>query len=172
MVRIVRETDKTPIDDVIKKHGISRQTLYVWKRKFSGMDVDDARKLRALEQENAKLQKLLAEKLLDIEVLKDINKKKNGERARPSEAGGPCARALEAVAPTGVRSPQCCAFRIEVGVEERGRRRARYGADARARRAIPTLRLPAHSHLPRARTQHERRSCVPPMASRGASGAS
>lgn len=76
MVRIVREADKSPPDEVAKRHGVSRQTLYVWKRKFSGMDVDEARRLKALEQENAKLKKLLAEKLLDIEVLKDINSKK------------------------------------------------------------------------------------------------
>lgn len=76
MVRIVREADKSPVDVVAKKHGVSAPTLYAWKRKFGGMDVDDAKKLKALEQENAKLKKLLAEKLLDIEVLKDINSKK------------------------------------------------------------------------------------------------
>ena len=76
MVRIVREADKSPVDVVAKKHGVSAPTVYAWKRKFGGMDVDDAKKLKALEQENAKLKKLLAEKLLDIEVLKDINSKK------------------------------------------------------------------------------------------------
>jgi transposase-like protein len=76
MVRIVRETDKAAVADVAKKHGVSSETVYQWKRKFGGMDVDDAKKLKALEQENAKLKKLLAEKLLDIEVLKDINSKK------------------------------------------------------------------------------------------------
>jgi putative transposase len=76
MVRILRETDKTPIEDVAKKHGVSTQTLYVWKRKFGTMGVDDTKRLRALEQENAKLKKLLVERMLDIEVLKDINSKK------------------------------------------------------------------------------------------------
>jgi putative transposase len=76
MVRIVRETDKTAVDAVAKKHGVSAPTLYAWKRRFGGMDVDDAKRLKALEQENGKLKKLLAEKLLDIEVLKDINSKK------------------------------------------------------------------------------------------------
>lgn len=76
MVRMVRETDKSPIDVVAKRNGVSVPTLYVWKRKFRGMDVEDAKKLKALEQENAKLKKLLAERLLDIEVLKDINSKK------------------------------------------------------------------------------------------------
>ena len=76
MVRIVREADKSPPDDVAKRHGISRQTLYVWKRKFSGMDVDDARRLKSLETENTKLKKLLADRLLEIDVLKEINAKK------------------------------------------------------------------------------------------------
>ena len=76
MVRIVREADKTPVDAVARKHGVSVPTVYAWKRKFGGMDVDDAKRLKALEQENAKLKKLLAEKLLDIEVLKDINSKR------------------------------------------------------------------------------------------------
>lgn len=76
MVRIVREADRVPVAEVAKKHGISGETLYTWRRKFGGMDVDDAKRLKALEVENAKLKKLLAEKLLDIEVLKDINSKK------------------------------------------------------------------------------------------------
>ncbi len=76
MVRILREADKSPIQDVAKKHGISDQTIYVWRRKFGTMTTEDAKKLKALEAENAKLKKLLAEKLLDIEVLKDINSKK------------------------------------------------------------------------------------------------
>jgi putative transposase len=76
MVRMVREADKSPIDAVAKKHGVSVPTLYVWKRKFGGMEVDDAKRLKALELENGKLKKLLAERMLDIEVLKDINSKK------------------------------------------------------------------------------------------------
>lgn len=76
MVRIVREADRSPRDEVAKRHGVSRQTLYVWKRKFSGMDVDDARRLKSLESENSKLKKLLADRLLEIEVLKEVNAKK------------------------------------------------------------------------------------------------
>lgn len=76
MVRIIREADRTSIAEVAKKHGISDQTIYIWKRKFGTMGVDDAKRLKALEQENAKLKKLLAERMLDIEVLKDVNSKK------------------------------------------------------------------------------------------------
>jgi transposase-like protein len=76
MVRIVREADRAPVADVAKKHGISRETLYKWRRTFGGMDVLDAKRLKALEQENAKLKKMLADRMLDIEALKDINSKK------------------------------------------------------------------------------------------------
>ncbi len=60
-----------PVDVVAKKHGVSAPTLYAWKRKFGGMDVEDAKRLKVLEHANAKLKKLLAERMLDIEVRKD-----------------------------------------------------------------------------------------------------
>ena len=63
MVRIIREADRTPVNEVAKKHGISGETLYKWKRKFGAMNVDDARRLKSLELENAKLKKLLADPL-------------------------------------------------------------------------------------------------------------
>jgi putative transposase len=61
---------------VCRKHGISGATFYKWKAKFGGMDVSDARKLKALEDENTKLKKLLAEAMLDNAMLKDLNSKK------------------------------------------------------------------------------------------------
>jgi len=76
MVKILRETDKTSVADVAKKHGVSAETVYQWKRKFGGMDVDDAKRLKSLEAENAKLKKLLADRMLEIEVLKEVNAKK------------------------------------------------------------------------------------------------
>ena len=76
MVRIVRESDKVSVADLAKKHSVSTETIYGWKRKFGGMNVDEAKRLKSLEAENARLKKLLAEKMLDIEVLKDINSKK------------------------------------------------------------------------------------------------
>lgn len=76
MVKMLRETDKSSVADVAKRHGISTETLYKWKRKFGGMDVDDAKRLKSLEAENAKLKKMLADRMLDIEVLKEINAKK------------------------------------------------------------------------------------------------
>jgi len=62
--------------EVCRKHGISGATFYKWKAKFGGMDVSDAKRLRALEDENAKLKKLLAESMLDIAILKDVNSRK------------------------------------------------------------------------------------------------
>ncbi|MCK5779119.1 MAG: transposase [Rhodospirillales bacterium] len=62
--------------DVCRKHGISEGTFYKYKAKFGGMEVSDARRLRALEDENAKLKKLLAEQMLDNAILKDVASKK------------------------------------------------------------------------------------------------
>ena len=62
--------------DVCRRHGISEATFYKWKAKFGGLEVSEARRLRTLEEENAKLKKLLAEAMLDIAVLKDISSKK------------------------------------------------------------------------------------------------
>jgi putative transposase len=62
--------------DVCRKHGISSATFYKWKAKYGGLDVSDAKRLRALEDENAKLKKLLAEAELDKAMLKEIATKK------------------------------------------------------------------------------------------------
>jgi putative transposase len=62
--------------DLCRKHGISQATFFNWKSKFGGMDVSDARRLRMLEEENRKLKKLLAETMLDVAMLKDINSRK------------------------------------------------------------------------------------------------
>jgi len=62
--------------DVCRRHGISEATFYKYKSKYGGLQVSDAKRLKALESENAQLKKLLAESLLDNAVLKDINAKK------------------------------------------------------------------------------------------------
>jgi len=62
--------------DVCRRHGISEATFYNWKAKFGGMDVSEARKLKALEVENARLKRMVADLHLDIEILKDVNSKK------------------------------------------------------------------------------------------------
>ena len=62
--------------DVCRKHGISDATFYKWKAKYGGLEVSDAKRLKALEDENAKLKKLLAEAMLDNAMLKDVASKK------------------------------------------------------------------------------------------------
>lgn len=58
--------------DVCRRHGISSATFYKWKAKYGGMDVSDARKLKTLETENARLKKLLADSMLDVSILKNL----------------------------------------------------------------------------------------------------
>jgi transposase-like protein len=76
MVKILREADTAPVMDVAKKHGISDQTIYLWRKKFGQLEPADVRKLRQLEQENAKLKKLVAERDLEIELMKEVAAKK------------------------------------------------------------------------------------------------
>jgi putative transposase len=62
--------------DLCRKHGISEATFYSWKSKFGGMDISEAKRLKALETENAKLKRLLADSMLDNAALKDLLSKK------------------------------------------------------------------------------------------------
>ena len=76
MVAMLREAERSSVGEVAKKHGVSEQTLYVWRRKFGGMDVADAKRLKALEVENARLKKMLAESQLVVEVMIEVAAKK------------------------------------------------------------------------------------------------
>jgi putative transposase len=77
IIGILREQESgSKTADVCRKHGVSEATFYKWKAKFGGMEVSDARRLRQLEEENARLKKLLADAMLDNAVLKDIASKK------------------------------------------------------------------------------------------------
>lgn len=76
MVKILREADRTPVAEVAKKHGISEQTVYVWRKRFGKLEATDVKHLRTLQQENARLKKLVAERDLEIELMKEINAKK------------------------------------------------------------------------------------------------
>jgi putative transposase len=58
--------------DLCRKHGISDATFYKWRAKYGGMDVSDAKRLKALQEENAKLKKLLAESMLDVATLREL----------------------------------------------------------------------------------------------------
>jgi putative transposase len=77
IIAILREQEAgASTADVCRKHGISSATFYKWKARFGGLDVSDARRLKALEDENAKLKRLLADAMLDNVMLKDIAAKK------------------------------------------------------------------------------------------------
>ena len=76
MVKILREADKIPVARVAKKHGVSEQTIYAWRKRFGTLEAVDVKRLRQLEQENAKLKKLVAERDLEIDVMKEVARKK------------------------------------------------------------------------------------------------
>jgi putative transposase len=82
IIGILREQEAgAKTAEVCRKHGISGATFYKWKAKYGGLDVSDAKRLKALEAENAKLKRLLAEAMLDNAMLKDIASK-NGDARR------------------------------------------------------------------------------------------
>lgn len=76
MVAIIRETDRDGVPAVAKRHKLSEQTIYTWRKRFGVFQPDDVRRLKQLEAENARLKKLVAERDLEIEVMKEIAGKK------------------------------------------------------------------------------------------------
>ena len=72
MVAIIREADRDPVSEVAKRHGVSEQTIYIWRKRFGGFQATDVRRLRQLEAENARLKRLVAERDLEIEVMKEV----------------------------------------------------------------------------------------------------
>jgi putative transposase len=75
MVKILREADKTPVTEVAKKYGVAEQTIYIWRQRFGKLEPADVKRLRYLEQENGRLKKMVAERDLEIEVMKEIARK-------------------------------------------------------------------------------------------------
>jgi putative transposase len=76
MVAIIREADRDGVGAVAKRHKVSEQTLYTWRKRFGAFQPDEVRRLKQLEQETARLKKLVAERDLEIEVMKEIAAKK------------------------------------------------------------------------------------------------
>lgn len=77
IIGFLREADAgMPVKDLCRRHGFSEASYYLWRGKFGGMDVSDAKRLKALEAENAKLKKLLAEAMLEREVTREVLRKK------------------------------------------------------------------------------------------------
>jgi putative transposase len=75
IMRILRESEMSTVSEVSRVHGITEQTLYRWRRKYAGMDMADAKRLKALEEENRRLKALVADQALNIAVLKEVNSK-------------------------------------------------------------------------------------------------
>lgn len=77
IIAILREQEAgVPVTDLCRKHGVSSPTFYKWKAKYGGLDVSEARRLKALEDENARLKRMLADAMLDNVALKDLLGKK------------------------------------------------------------------------------------------------
>ena len=77
IIKVLKEQESGQATaEVCRRYGISPGTFYKWKAKFGGMEVSDARKLKALESENARLKRLVADLSLDNAILKDVNSKK------------------------------------------------------------------------------------------------
>ena len=76
MVTILREADERPVLEVAKKHGVSAPTIYGWRKHFGTLEPADIKRLRHLEHENGRLKKMVADRDLEIDVLKEITRKK------------------------------------------------------------------------------------------------
>ena len=77
IIKFLKEGDAgVPVKDLCRKHGFSEASFYLWRSKFGGMDISDAKRLKALEQENARLKRLLADALLENEATKEALRKK------------------------------------------------------------------------------------------------
>jgi putative transposase len=77
VIGILREGESgSSVKAVCAQHNISEATYYAWKRKFGGMDVSEARRLRGLEEENARLKRLVADQAVQLQILKEVNSKK------------------------------------------------------------------------------------------------
>jgi putative transposase len=76
MVKILREADRAPVAEVAKKHGISDQTIYGWRRRYGTLTPADVKRLRQLEHENTRLKKLVADRDLELDVMREISQKK------------------------------------------------------------------------------------------------
>ena len=115
--------------DLARKHGISEATFYNWKAKYGGMDVSEARRLKALEDENAKLKKLLAEQMLDAAALRELLQK-NGSARRQARERRASAGRYGPVGTAGLPHRQCGSHDDPLPIKAG----ARYGvADATAR---------------------------------------
>ena len=149
MVSILREADRDTTATAAKRHGISEQTIYTWRKRFGAFEADDVRRLKQLEAENARLKKLVVERDLEIEVMKEIAQK-SGERAGPPRGGNLC-DGPRPVAAAGLHADRGCAVCAELPFAPG--REGRTGAQAHGGALGPAsaLRVSPDRGLPRAR---------------------
>src|ERR1700745_2010506 len=132
MVAIIRETDRNPVPVVAKRHGVSEQTIYTWRKRFGTFQADDVRRLKQLEHENARLKKLVAERDLEIEVMKEVAAKKL--------VSVPARRRPGAYSPgRGLSAPRACAlFSVaRSALRYQGRKAAKNAARSISRKHLP-----------------------------------
>ena len=146
IVAILREVDRTSVAEAAKKHKVSDQTIYVWRKHFAGMAPADVERLKALESENAKLKRLLAERDLELDVMREVNRK-NGE---PTGAPRPGPLRLRAgrVATAGLWAARCPAVDLELPAAAAGAGRAGARGDATAVGPVSPLWLPTDPGVP------------------------
>jgi len=83
IIGILKEQEAgVPVTDLCRKHGVSNASIHKWKAKYGGMEVSEAKRLKALEDDNARLKKLLADAMLDNAALKDPSEKNGNARCR------------------------------------------------------------------------------------------
>ncbi len=76
IIRVLKEQEAgAKVDEICRRHGISSATFYTWRKKYGGMEASDARRLKALEAENAKLKRIVAEQMLDMSAMKELLQK-------------------------------------------------------------------------------------------------
>jgi putative transposase len=159
IVRILREAYKDLVAEVAKRHGVSEQSIYGWCKRFTGAAVDEVKELQNLTRENARLKKLLTERNLEIEVMKEITAK-NSERTSPSDcsvlrnqARHLATTCLCVDADSPIELDQCTDVAAETG--------ARIVGDAQTLRAVPPLRFTAGSCVSTTRRPEGRQGGLP-----------
>ena len=76
IIKILRDAEAgATVSEVCRKHGVSEWSFYRWRQKYGGMTVSDAKRLKALEEENARLKKIVGQQAIDIDLLREINSK-------------------------------------------------------------------------------------------------
>ena len=151
-----------PVPELAREHGVTETTVYRWRRKYGGLEVSDAKRLKELEEENRKLKRMVADQALDIVALKDVVSR-NGEAAGQESGGSACGRS-----PRAERTPRLPADRdrkVEPSLrgEAEGRRSAPRAAD-RAGSKVASCRLPRPaSASPSRRLGDQPQACVPAL---------